>query len=69
MDELTYEGETYRRITRNGMYYATADGKVLSLHRGKQTLLMPYQRIECKQKVEGTIQQDCNHPRPRRASG
>lgn len=51
INELTYEGEAYKQITRNGMYYATESGKVLSLHRGKQTLLMPLQRIGCKQKV------------------
>lgn len=39
IDEITYEGETYRRITRNGMYYANADGKVLSLQRGQRRIL------------------------------
>lgn len=51
INELTYQGEVYKQITRNGMYYATESGKVLSLHKGKQTFLMPYQRIGCKQKM------------------
>lgn len=39
MEEITYQGETYRPITRDGMYLATTDGKVLSLKRGKPVLL------------------------------
>lgn len=34
MEEITYQGETYKQITRDG-YYATEDGKVLSMKSGK----------------------------------
>lgn len=39
MEEITYQGETYRPITRDGMYFATTDGKMLSLKTGKPVLL------------------------------
>lgn len=39
MEEITYQGETYRPITRDGMYLATQDGKVLSKKRGEPILL------------------------------
>ena len=39
MEEITYQGETYRPITRDGLYLATHDGKVLSKKRGEPILL------------------------------
>lgn len=39
MEEITYQGETYRPITRDGLYLATQDGKVLSKKRGEPILL------------------------------
>ena len=39
MEEITYQGETYRPITRDGLYMATQDGKVLSKKRGEPILL------------------------------
>lgn len=45
MDELTYEGETYKPITRCG-YYATSNGKVLSMRSGKPHLLSLFHRAD-----------------------
>lgn len=43
MEEITYQGETYRPITRCG-YYATPDGKVLSMKSGKPTPIKNYSK-------------------------